>query len=867
MFHLKDKIDQLSLMLVEKINEVYNRGVYNDIAPPHQIVKYLSESRTLVLCDAELSNEDIVNISSFLCDKAALNHIEHVIVSKTSSTQVIYRRLANSREISTSSLNWGDFKLFKELINFIHNAKSLKSLSFQNIEIREEIVILLSAALENSQSPIQWLSFVSCNFGRDYGLKLLTPSIGRMRSLSVLSIEQCGLTDVSIPYISSIIKAHSSQLDSLFWNSQLRVNYVEVAAQDVDNSVLGRGLVAVSLFGNLIEGENIDYLIKVLRDNYWLLGLNIADNKLSHTAVAVMMNDLLTSSNKMRAVLLKDNPGLQPYTAKSLCSFMESSAVVATQQSQFQSKATARNDSYISVDGKLRLTLLPTAEAQLLRHWMSLQLLEATADGVGRRPLVNQIKDQPSAKHSSVPTLNKSTSATARRYVSPSLARYSREKKNRLEQKPSSHPYDAHRPYSHFDLYGTVEFTREILDRKVAQELDAQAAAPRSSNNKRHGSKESRKYSTAAENNVASDETIDTLDLVSMGLHSRKAIVTTDGVNQKYRYEDDMRLSSRRSSDVSQLSDLSRRVGREQKIRAHRSPVPGARTTRRAQTSPTRRNLSVSTGRDRFADRPRYEFYNRVLHHRALAVDRELSTKRQRSASLKERHIRSASFDAEELRERSIYQLSAKPSMTRKRNGHVRSRTDSEQSDMTSMDRDIIKGVVEENPGEKRTSSQLDQCVVSMLQASSHLEQVSQKLQGVVETLSESMNISLSMQRQQLLYSTQDSIVYHRDEKQDAVLSEDRHRPRDEEHQKYSNMNVFDGSYRNDSQNGVLDPESQSDIFEESSRVRIGSSLESRPVDNPTVAPRAEEVDLSTMIKEHMRSKLKMLLKPEFEKY
>jgi hypothetical protein len=184
---------------------------------------------------------------------------------------------------------------------------------------------------------------------------------------------------------------------------------------------------------------------------------------------------------------------------------------------------------------------------------------------------------------------------------------------------------------------------------------------------------------------------------------------------------------------------------------------------------------------------------------------------------------------------------------------------------MTSVERDI-KGVGEDNPAEKRASSQLDRCVASMLQASSHLEQVSQKLQGVVETLSESMNISLSMQRQQLLHSTQDSIVYHRDEK-DAVLSEDRHRPRDEEHQKYSNMNVFDGSYRDDSQNWVLDHESQSDIFEESSRVRIGSSVESRPVYNPTAVPRAEEVELSTIIKERMRSKLKMLLKPEFDKY
>ena len=865
MFHFRDKIDHLNLMLAEKIGEVYNRGVYNDIAPPHQVVKYLSDSRTLFLCDAELSNEDIVNIISFLCDKVALNHIEHVSIRRTSSTQVNYRRIANSREVSTSSLNGDDFKLFKELINFIHNSKSLKSLSFQNIEIREEIVFLLSAALENSLSPIQWLSFVSCNFGRDYGLKLLTPSIGRMRSLSVLSIEQCGLTDVSIPYISSIIKAHSSQMDSLFWNSQLRVNYVGNAVQDVDNSVLGLGLVAVSLFGNLIEGENIDYLIKVLRDNYWLLGLNIADNKLSHTAVAVMMNDLLSSSNKMRAVLLKDNPGLQPYTAKSLSSFMESSAVAASQQ--LQSQVTAKNDSYISVDGRLRLTLLPTAEAQLLRHWMSLQLIEAS-DGVGRRPLVSQIKDQQSARHSNTLTLSKSTTAAARRYVSPALARYSREKRNRLEQKSSNDSYVIQRPYSHFDLYGTVEFAREILDKKLAKELDAQEAVPRSSTMKRRGSGDSRKYGTCVENNEASElhrtnETIDTLDLLSMGVPTRKTAANTDAINQKYRYEDNTRLSSRRSSDASQLSDLSRRIGREQKPRAHRSPVPGARTTRRAHTSPTRRTLSVSTGRDRLADRPRYEFYNRVLHHRALAVDRELSTMRQRSASLKVRHVQTASFDAEELRERSIYQSTSKPK-TRKRNGD-RSRTDSEQSDMTSMDREN-RGGIDEASGEKRASSHLDQCIASMLQASSHLENVSQKLQGVVETISESMNISVSMQRQQLLHSTQDSILYNRDEK-DVLVLEDRHRLRDGEHQKFSNVNVFDGSYRNEPQNGVLVSESQSDIFEESGRARLGSLSESEPLGNLTAEPKAEEGELSTMIKERMRSKLRMLLKPEFEKY
>ena len=850
-------------MLVEKIKEAYSRGVYN-LAPPNQIVKYLSESRTLFLCDAELSDEDIFNISSFLSEKGALNHVEHVRICRTSSTQVNYRRNSNSRDINASSLNCGDFKLFKDLIKFIQNSKALKSLSFQNIEIKEEIVILLSSALEYCQSPIHWLSFVSCNFGGDFGMKVLTPSIGRMRSLSVLSIEQCSLTDNSIPFISSIIKAHSSTMDSLFWNTQLRSNYAGVGVpDDVDQSVLGLGLVAVSLFGNRIEGENIEYLIKVLRDNYWLLGLNIAENKLCHTAVAVMMNDLLTSSNKMRAVLLKDNPGLQPYTAKSLYFFMENSAIVSSQQSQLHSPSNSRTGSCVSMDGKMRLKLLPAEESQLLAHWTNLQLLEAT-EGVGKQPVVEQIKNKSSAKPVNTLTNVKSTTSTARRYVSPARSRYTRDKQDRLEQKPKYRPPLIHRPYSHVNLYGTVEFARDILDKKTLKELDAMETVPRSSKSIRDEGELRRKYNHDASELYYTQQPDAVLDLLSLDQPTRAAVATADANRQKYRYEDDKR-GSRRSSDASQLSELSRRIGREQKPRAHRSPVPGARTTRLAQqSSPTRRFLSVSTGRDRLANQPRYAFYDRVLHHRALAVDREVSTERQRSASSKVRNSQAASFDAEELREKSVYYTSLKP-RTQKRSGD-RSHTDSEQSDMTSMDRDF-KSAGEENPREKKTTSKLDQCIASMLQASSHLEDVSQKLQGVVETLSESMNISLSMQRQQLLHSTQDSIVYTRDERDPIVVSEEHQIIRNEEQQKHSNTNILSGSFRGDLQNVFSVSDSQSNIiFDEPDHVKVAASSEmSQHAGNQTQVHNFEEGELSALIKDRMRKKLRMLLTPEFQ--
>jgi hypothetical protein len=60
------------------------------------------------------------------------------------------------------------------------------------------------------------------------------------------------------------------------------------------------------------------------------------------------------------------------------------------------------------------------------------------------------------------------------------------------------------------------------------------------------------------------------------------------------------------------------------------------------------------------------------------------------------------------------------------------------------------------DPGVERNAAYLDQCISSVLAASNNLEQVSMKLQGVVETLSDSVNLSMSMQQ-----STQQSLLMH----------------------------------------------------------------------------------------------------------
>jgi len=52
---------------------------------------------------------------------------------------------------------------------------------------------------------IRWLGFKSCDIGSDDGLRILTPFINKL-NMQVLGFEQCELTDLSLPYIASILK-------------------------------------------------------------------------------------------------------------------------------------------------------------------------------------------------------------------------------------------------------------------------------------------------------------------------------------------------------------------------------------------------------------------------------------------------------------------------------------------------------------------------------------------------------------------------------------------------------------------------------------------------------------------------------------
>jgi hypothetical protein len=125
--------------------------------------------------------------------------------------------------------------------------------------------------------------FRGCDINSEEGIKAMAAFLG-IRQLQVLGLECCDLTDDSFPFLCSFLKAQEYNSDALFWNATLRTDPYLSDKQRIREDtqfVYSRSLVALSLFGNKIKGDDMASFNGIISNNYWLLGLNLAGNKIS----------------------------------------------------------------------------------------------------------------------------------------------------------------------------------------------------------------------------------------------------------------------------------------------------------------------------------------------------------------------------------------------------------------------------------------------------------------------------------------------------------------------------------------------------------------------------------------------------------
>jgi hypothetical protein len=186
--------------------------------------------------------------------------------------------------------------------------------------------------------------------------------------------------------------------------------------------VYGSGLLALSLSGNKLSGKGILSLTRVLRKNYWLLGLNLADNHLDADSLQTLVS-CLQSNAILQTLLLKGNPGLptsfvspmlRDIAARNTNTVSPSSAVLPL-------TATSDDDSegdLAQCNGYKRLALLPDKVVQLLRLWIKLQTVENSSSfGDVDGSLLGDSSSQQWGPDYSFLTL--STTQSRKRYLAP----------------------------------------------------------------------------------------------------------------------------------------------------------------------------------------------------------------------------------------------------------------------------------------------------------------------------------------------------------------------------------------------------------------------------------------------------------------
>ena len=281
--------------------------------PPAKIIKDLQE-KCLILTDTGLGLEVVELLVAFMSSKTALHHVETLILTKASlddpKGQANDSATANKakRNQKETSFQMKRGILMKAVIKFISNATGLTSIMFHHINLNIDTLPALGQALNDTKACVQWISIKGCHI-RDEGLRNLTPFLARCSKLQVLLLEDIAVTDDSMKYIVSILKANEAKLDQLFYQASLRHDDDDcvLPLSEEAKAIYNKCLVAVSLLDNHITDVGMGILSRHLRRNNYLLGVDLRNNAATAKGVEHITSSL--AMNHLVSVLLEGNPG------------------------------------------------------------------------------------------------------------------------------------------------------------------------------------------------------------------------------------------------------------------------------------------------------------------------------------------------------------------------------------------------------------------------------------------------------------------------------------------------------------------------------------------------------------------------------
>lgn len=200
-------------------------------------------------------------------------HVESIVLNQSMASTARERKGATRRGNIHSSLGLQGARLLKAVIEFISKSRSLSSVVIDSVSLGPSLLLALGHAL--SHSCLCELVFRDVRLGYE-GLRLLSPHLASCRA-ELMTFERCGLTDNCLLFLCSIVKAHDSFLDSLYWNSTLRRDSACDGAASLLTSAPPGGLAALDLSHNLLTLKpghaGTEAMLSCMQQNQWLLGM------------------------------------------------------------------------------------------------------------------------------------------------------------------------------------------------------------------------------------------------------------------------------------------------------------------------------------------------------------------------------------------------------------------------------------------------------------------------------------------------------------------------------------------------------------------------------------------------------------------
>eukprot|EP01038_Epipyxis_sp_PR26KG_P015851 gene15851-21478_t len=367
--HNKNNVTHISSINLESILRSYYCNSKFNIDPSEKMLSEL-ECKRLVLSDTELTREDVAIICSFLLSKEVLKSLESIEVShhffnnpsklKNLRRRPVKNNLSADCRVIRSSLNENNFKLLRSLIIFIQSCPSLRYLSFESVAIPYDSLAHLASAIETRNSVV-WISLKNCWVG-DKGLKSICPYLVNLKSLRVLILESCGLTDKSLTVLARYFKEEYVVFQNVFDDNHLRWNnntpYQSWNENKQADLYTNHGIVALSLKGNNISGDNIEMFCNALHNNSSLLGLDLSNNFLDKINMNKLFNSL-SSNFSLLTLLVSAIPNNNSYLQL---------------WNHLTKNRNEKQDELFS--GQERLDALPHIVRNLLMKWMTIQQTE-----------------------------------------------------------------------------------------------------------------------------------------------------------------------------------------------------------------------------------------------------------------------------------------------------------------------------------------------------------------------------------------------------------------------------------------------------------------------------------------------------------